>query len=47
LLWVQPVLSRPDDVRYVYDASDRLVGLVDHTGNGVVYTYDEVGNLQA
>jgi len=45
LLWAQPVLPQSGEVRYVYDVSGRLVGVVDQNGNGAVYTYDAVGNL--
>ncbi len=33
------------EVRYFYDALNRLVGVVDAQGNGAEYIYDAVGNL--
>ncbi len=32
------------EVRYFYDALNRLVGVVDAQGNGAEYIYDAVGN---
>ena len=33
-------------VRYVYDESGRLVGVIDPNGDAAAYTYDAVGNAQ-
>jgi len=33
------------EIRYIYDALNRLVGVVDQQGNAAFYEYDAVGNL--
>jgi YD repeat-containing protein len=35
------------DVQYVYDESDRLVELIDASGNSAQYRYDASGNIEA
>jgi len=33
------------EIRYIYDALNRLIGVVDQQGNAAEYRYDSVGNL--
>ena len=41
-----PAVSAPaQEIRYLYDALNRLVGVVDQQGNAAEYVYDAVGNL--
>lgn len=45
LLLCLPILSLAQEIRYVYDELNRLVGVVDQQGNAAEYVYDAVGNL--
>jgi len=40
-----PRAAPAQEVRYFYDALNRLVGVMDPQGNGAEYLYDAVGNL--
>lgn len=42
-----PVYAVPSNgpTQYIYDQANRLTGILDTTGNGVVYTYDAAGNV--
>jgi YD repeat-containing protein len=42
-----PPAVAAQEVRYVYDALNRLVAVVDPQGNAAEYVYDPVGNLRA
>jgi YD repeat-containing protein len=37
--------THAQEIRYIYDALNRLVGVVDQQGNAAFYEYDAVGNL--
>jgi len=45
LLLSHPAPALAGEVRYVYDDLNRLVGVVDATGETVQYSYDSVGNI--
>src|SRR5574341_701115 len=58
LSWVKHLLVVPillglasvgsaQDVRYIYDDLNRLVGVIDPSGEAAGYTYDAVGNILA
>lgn len=38
-------IARAQEVRYVYDELNRLIGVVDQQGNAAEYVYDAVGNI--
>ena len=40
-----PLTAVAQEIRYLYDALGRLVGVVDQQGNAVEYVYDAVGNI--
>lgn len=40
-----PSPAFPQEIRYLYDALNRLVGVVDQEGNAAEYVYDAVGNI--
>jgi YD repeat-containing protein len=44
-VWAASAAGQSGGVTYLYDASGRLVGVVDSSGATAVYTYDAVGNL--
>ena len=44
---IQAVSVTALDFEYIYDALNRLVGVVDSSGNVITYTYDKVGNITA
>ena len=40
-----PRLTPAQEVRYIYDDLNRLIGVVDPQGNAAEYVYDAVGNM--
>jgi len=44
-LWAASTAAQSGGVTYLYDASGRLVGVVDASGAAAAYIYDAVGNL--
>jgi YD repeat-containing protein len=40
-----PPLADTQEVRYIYDDLNRLIGVVDQQGNAAEYVYDAVGNV--
>ena len=45
LLLSHPAPALAGEIRYIYDDLNRLVGVVDATGETVQYSYDSVGNI--
>ena len=45
LLLIHPAPGLAADVRYIYDDLNRLIGVVDPSGQTATYSYDSVGNI--
>ncbi len=45
LLLHLPTLAPAQEIRYLYDDLNRLIGVVDQQGNAAEYVYDAVGNI--
>jgi YD repeat-containing protein len=47
LVWFLGITTAWADVQYVHDETDRLIEVVDTTGNSAVYRYDGAGNISS